>query len=211
MSASGQVTSANRAFRTVCGVVLSILAGLLLLLAFDILRPRNAPSFGMLLSRAWPELPIVGLCSLSLWAWSRAWRDRPQHAAVARRLRQVGLVFGVVVGMPVALMMVEYCCYEPVKFTYLIYRVEHAASPEAERAAFRLADRWGRVWELNRISEREHLPERVQHLEDERILELEWLENWPSGTPYRAYRKVIEEQNMKVFDHGKRAKKPNKT
>jgi hypothetical protein len=67
------------------------------------------------------------------------------------------------------------------------------------------------VWELNRISEREHLTERVQHLEDERILELEWLENWPSGTPYRAYRKVIEEQNMKVFDHGKRAKKPNKT
>ena len=148
MSASGQVTSANRAFRKVCGVVLSILAGLLLLLAFDILRPRNAPSFGMLLSRAWPALPIVGLCSLSLWAWSRAWRDRPQHAAVARRLRQVGLVFGVVVGMPVALMMVEYCCYEPVKFTYLIYRVEHAASPEAERAAFRLAARWGRVWEL---------------------------------------------------------------
>ena len=148
MSASRQVTSANRAFRKVCGVVLSILAGLLLLLAFDILRPRNAPSFGMLLSRAWPALPIVGLCSLSLWAWSRAWRDRPQHAAVARRLRQVGLVLGVVVGIPVALMMVEYCCYEPAKFTCLIYRVEHAASPEAERAAFRLAARWGRVWEL---------------------------------------------------------------
>jgi hypothetical protein len=104
-------------------------------------------------------------------------------------------------------MMVEYCCYEPAKFTYLIYRVEHAASPAAERAAFRLADRWGRVWELNRISEREHLPKRVQHLEGERILELEWLENWPSGTPYRAYRKVLDEHNMKVFDHGKRAKK----
>lgn len=207
MSAPDQSTRFKRVFRVVVGVLLSMFVGLLVLLLFDLLRPARAPSFGMLLSRAWPELPIVAALSLALLVMSRALRRRPERAIIAGRLRSFGLGVGMIAAVPLALMMIEACCYEPIKFGYLISRVEHATTAEAERAAFELADRWGRVWELNRLSKREYLPERAQHLSGDWILELEWLESWPLGRPYRAYRKVIDEQNMRVFNHEKSANK----
>lgn len=42
-----------------------------------------------------------------------------------------------------------FCMYEPLKFQYLIHKVESASTAQEEKNAFRLARRWGRVWETN--------------------------------------------------------------
>jgi len=115
-------------------------------------------------------------------------------------LKQAGLIAGCLVAIPLALMMLEDCVYSPIKFTYLIRKVEGAKTAEDEAAAFRSAARWGFVWELNRLTKREYLPSRVRHLDGDWILELEWLESWPFGRPYRAYRKVIDEQNLRFSE-----------
>ena len=88
---------------------------------------------------------------------------------------------------------------QPLKFRHLIHRFESAKTIQEERAAFELAARWGRVWELNRLTSREWWPEHTQHWEGEWLLEIEWLESsaW-TGKPYRAYRMVLDEQNLKT-------------
>jgi hypothetical protein len=85
--------------------------------------------------------------------------------------------------------------YEPLKFQYLIRRVESASTEIEEARAFELARRWGRVWETNELKPAE-LPKRARHLRGDWILELEWLESsaW-TGKPYRAYRRVIATNN----------------
>ena len=84
----------------------------------------------------------------------------------------------------------------PLKFRYLISRIESAKTAAEERDAFALAARAGRVWELNQLQSQE-LPERARHITGDWVLELEWLEfsAW-TGRPYRAYRHVIDTNNM---------------
>jgi hypothetical protein len=85
------------------------------------------------------------------------------------------------------------------KFQYLIQRIELAQTSQEERAAFELAASWGHVWELNRLTKREWLPARAQHLRGDWVLELEWLEHsaW-TGKPFRAYRVVLDERNLEA-------------
>lgn len=178
---------------------LSLVVALVSLFVFDLVRPSRAPSVGMLVSRAWLHLPLLALLSLALFVGSTIVRRRSPWPSIAKGLRRAALGLGLLVAVPVHMMMVEACVYEPIKFSYLIYRVESASTVQEERAAFLLAGKWGRVWELNRVEKREHLPPRARHLQGDWILEVEWLESWPAGSPYRAYRRVLDEQNMKVI------------
>jgi hypothetical protein len=55
------------------------------------------------------------------------------------------LVVVAVLLLPMVLMVVEFAIYQPLKFSWLIHRVEVATTPVAEREAFLAADRWGMV------------------------------------------------------------------
>jgi hypothetical protein len=118
---------------------------------------------------------------------------------ISRLFRRTALFFGMMLLAAIATVLFYEGGYQPLKFHYLIHRVESAQTSQEERAAFELAARWGHVWELNRLTKREWLPERVQHLKGDWILELEWLEgpSW-SGKPFRAYRVVLDEKNLEV-------------
>jgi hypothetical protein len=73
---------------------------------------------------------------------------------------------------------------------------EVAETAEEEREAFALAARRGRVWEVKRLRP-EELPDRGRHLGGDWVLEVEWLESsaW-TGKPYRAYRRVLDTNNL---------------
>jgi len=144
--------------------------------------------------------PIVGLFA----AFSLTFLLLPMHEGFrcrfpegSPRLRQIGLFFGVIfLACVVTVLFYDYGV-QPLKFQYLIQRVESARTSREERAAFELAARWGHVWELNRLTKREWVPERAQHLQGDSVLELEWLESsaW-TGKPFRAYRVVLDEKNL---------------
>lgn len=154
----------------------------------------------MVLTSAWPLVPALATTGLvlltGLWTFSRygLWRR------FAPAWRRVVLLTGVVLLLPQGAILVEGFAYEPVKFAYLVHRIESAATPEAERNAFALADRWGCLWESNRLTERQWWPERAQALQGEWLLELEWIESsaW-TGQPYRAYRIVLDESNLEAL------------
>lgn len=113
-------------------------------------------------------------------------------------------LFAVLV-LPLTCFLAYYFVYEPLKFRWLISRVESAQTPAEERAAFALAARWGKIWELNRLRP-EELPKRAQHIECDWVLQLEWLESSPwTGEPYRAYRRILDTNNMErlYVDHGR--------
>ena len=182
----------------------AVAAALLIAWACDFLRPANSPPIwiivGKIVTKVFWVIPVLGVLSLVLLLLGEALSRKGVAPNSTRRLRRAGLIAGCVVAIPLALMMLDYCVYAPIKFTYLIRKVQGAKTIQDEEAAFRSAARWGFVWELNRITEREYLSSRVRHLEGDWILELEWLESWPFGTPYRAYRKVIDEKNLRFLE-----------
>jgi len=110
--------------------------------------------------------------------------------------RKVTLVVAVVLWLPVFAFLGHALIFVPLKFRDLISRFESAKTAAEERDAFALAARAGRVWEVNRLRPQE-VPERARHITGDWVLELEWLESsaW-TGTPYRAYRHVIDTNNM---------------
>ena len=89
--------------------------------------------------------------------------------------------------------------YEPIKFHYLIWRVESARTPEEEREAFALANQWGHVFEWTWLRH-DQLPEEARHILGNRVLRFEWLESasW-NGHAYHAYRVVLDEANMQIL------------
>jgi hypothetical protein len=113
--------------------------------------------------------------------------------------RKVTLVLFVVLVLPLAAFLGYDFVYQPLKFGYLISRVESAKTPAEEREAFTLAARQGRVWELNRLRPQD-LPDRARHITGDWVLELEWLESsaW-TGQPFRAYRRVLDTNNMEIL------------
>src|SRR5437764_444770 len=87
--------------------------------------------------------------------------------------------------------LVALVAYRPLKFRYAIWRIESANTVAQERSACILANRVGRVWEINQIHTDEHrlLPGRLRHLDGQEYTEIEWLESpwWDFGPqPYRA-------------------------
>jgi hypothetical protein len=155
--------------------------------------------YGNALTKGFWAIVALGVLSLVLLFLGERLSRRGVGTGSTRRLKQAGLIVGSLMVIPLGLILLDDCVYEPLKFTYLIWKVEGAMTVEDERAAFKSAARWGCIWELNRVKSHEDLPSRVQRLEGDWILELEWLECWPSGKPYRAYRKVIDEQNLRFL------------
>lgn len=188
---------------------LAVLAGLLLVFLFDLLRRPGAPSIGMLVVGVWFRLPVVvsglAVLVLSLASWL-VLRRKPGMARAAGLARSASMGVGLLLlGVPLGVMLLEGCVYDPIKFTWLIHRVEAASTLEEERAAFVTASRWGDVWELNRL-ERRYLPARAQQIEGAWVLEIEWLETGWSGKPYRAYRRLLDEANLDVFHEARAAR-----
>jgi len=192
-----------RLFRVAAGVALGgLLLGFSLLLLFDIFRPNRGPTLGMLVIRVWPLTPLLALASLMVAAAIMGWARIKGLRILATRCQRLVLYAAALFVLPEALVFIEGAVYEPLKFAYLIHRVEAAHTPAAERAAFASANRWGYVWELNRLTsaDRKWWPDHMQHLPAEWLLELEWLESsGRSGEPYRAYRVVLDEKNLEVF------------
>ena len=104
-----------------------------------------------------------------------------------------------------ALALLAIPTYQPLKFYYVVWRIESAATPAQERAACRLASRVGHVMEVNAIHPNEFrvLPNRVKPGTNEVVTEIEWLENpwWRGvmGQPYRAYRVLLEPDNRELL------------
>lgn len=185
----------------------AVITGLLVLLLFDILKPPGGPDLGLVLFLIWSLTLVLAVVAAVMISASWCFARRSAYLRVARRLRNAGLIVGAIAFVPGGLIFLEGCVYDPLKFSYLIRRVEGASTPAAERAAFALASRWGRVWEVNRLTKREWWPEHKRHLQGAWLLELEWLESslW-TGDAYRAYRVVLDERNLEAL-YGERGKK----
>lgn len=125
---------------------------------------------------------------------------RQRFPEESNRSRKIGLFLGVILLGGFGAVLLYNFGFQSLKFHYMTNRVESARTSNEERAAFDLANRWGRVWELNRLQRKDWLPERAQHLKGDWVLELEWLESsaW-NGQPFRAYRVVLDEKNLEVF------------
>lgn len=115
------------------------------------------------------------------------------------RRRKILLGFGLTFIATVLIVVAHGYIYEPLKFHYLVYRVESANTSDEERRAFTLAANWGRVWEVDRLS-----PEDVaadgRKITGDWLLRLEWLQSSPyHGGAYVAYRAVIDTNNLQVL------------
>jgi hypothetical protein len=88
---------------------------------------------------------------------------------------------------------------QPLKYRYLIWRVESARTATEERAAFRVAADWGRVWEVNRLRSEDAAADGRQVAGDW-LLQLEWLASSPfSGRAYVAHRAVTDTNNLRIL------------
>lgn len=89
--------------------------------------------------------------------------------------------------------------FQPLKYRYLIWRVESARTAAEEQAAFRLAADWGRVWKVARLRPGE-APVRDHGLAGDWLLRLEWLPSSPyGGGACVAYRGVIDTNNLRIL------------
>jgi hypothetical protein len=119
--------------------------------------------------------------------------------------RRAKLLVALVLWIPILALFGYFFLYQPVKFSYLIHRVESAKTPAEERAAFLLAKRWGRVWEVNLREppkdwfDYKQLDAAIKDPQRTLSLELEWLETKPSGVPFRAYRTLTDKSNIYVL------------
>jgi hypothetical protein len=119
--------------------------------------------------------------------------------------RRTKWIIAVVLWVPIVGVFSYWLCYKPVKFGYLIHRVESAQTSDQERAAFQLAKRWGCCWEIHLESPRNtwldsrQLDTVVQDPGKELAVELEWLDAKPNGVPYRAHRTLVEKTNIFIL------------
>jgi len=119
--------------------------------------------------------------------------------------RRAKLIIALVLWIPIGGFLGYFFLYEPLKFSYLIHRVESAQTPVEERAAFELAKRWGCCWEIHLESppktwlDSRELDTVVRDTGRTLAVELEWLESKPSGVPYRAYRTLTDKSNIYVL------------
>jgi hypothetical protein len=113
--------------------------------------------------------------------------------------RKAILLIGACLWSPILVLLIWGFIYQPLKFRYVIWRVESAATENEEAKAFDLACRSGRVFEIDPLKQNE-LPSRAQHLRGDAIVKIEWLESsfW-TGAPYRAYRRVLPTNNLQFL------------
>ena len=113
--------------------------------------------------------------------------------------KKVFLRLGAVIALVVALVLGHGYIYQPLKFRFLVSRVESARTAAEEQAAFKLAANWGRVWEVLRIRP-EDVAAANRRILGEWLLKLEWLESSPyGGGAYVAYRAVTDTNNLRIL------------
>jgi len=113
--------------------------------------------------------------------------------------RKIIVAAGVLVFVPFLAILVYGYAYEPLKYHYLVRRVELAHTAAEERAAFTLAADWGRVWEVERLQASDMVV-RGRKLSGDWLLRLEWLPSSPyGGGAYTAYRRVIDTNNVLIL------------
>ena len=112
---------------------------------------------------------------------------------------RIMVTVAVVLWLPIFLLLGYDRIYKPIKFHYIVARVESARSAAEEKRAFTLAANWGRVWEVERLRP-EDWPTRLSRPQSDWLLRLEWLESSPSsGSPYVAFRGVIDTNNLVIL------------
>ena len=94
-----------------------------------------------------------------------------RHAARRRRVTFWGQI--VLVALVVVPLLWGYVL-RPLKYRYLIGRVESARTAVEERAAFRLAADWGRVFEVDRVDPR-YVAAKGRAAPDALWIRIEWL------------------------------------
>jgi len=105
----------------------------------------------------------------------------------------------VVLSLPIVLLLGYDGVYGPIKFRYIVARVESARSAAEEKRAFTLAANWGRVWEVERLRPADW-PARLSRPPSDWLLRLEWIESSPwSGSPYVVFRGVIDTNNLMIL------------
>jgi len=113
--------------------------------------------------------------------------------------RKVTWVLFVVLVLPLAAFLGYGFVYVPLKFRYLVSKVESAKTAAEERRAFQIAADWGRVWEVDRLSPKDMAADGRQ-ITGDWLLRLEWLESSPyGGGAYVAYRVLIDTNNLRVL------------
>jgi hypothetical protein len=117
---------------------------------------------------------------------------------MSARKKMVRVLFVVLV-LPLVGLLVWSLAVQPLKYRYLIWRVESARTATEEMAAFRLAADWGRVWEVNHLRPDEAVADGRQMTGDW-LLRLEWLASSPfRGRAYVAYRAVTDTNNLRIL------------
>jgi hypothetical protein len=113
--------------------------------------------------------------------------------------QKVVLVLFAVLFVPLAGFLVWGFVLQPLKYRYLIYRVESARTATEEMAAFRVAADWGRVWEVDRLQPDDAVAG-GRRMTDDWLLRLEWLPSSPfGGGAYVAYRAVTDTNNLRIL------------
>jgi hypothetical protein len=113
--------------------------------------------------------------------------------------RKILVGFGLAFIASIVLFVGYDCVVVPLKFRYLVHRVESARTDDEELRAFKLAADWGRVWEVDRLSPKD-VTATGRQITGNWVLRLEWLESSPfDGGAYVAYRAVIATNNLNVL------------
>ena len=117
---------------------------------------------------------------------------------MSARKRIVRVMFVVLVLPLLGLLMWSFVV-QPLKYRYLIWRVESARTAAEETAAFRVAADWGRLWEVNRLRPEDAIPD-GRKMTGDWLLQLKWLHSSPfSGRAYVAYRAVTDTNNLRIL------------
>jgi hypothetical protein len=117
---------------------------------------------------------------------------------MSTRKQVVSVLFAVLV-LPLFGLLVWGFLFQPLKYRYLIWRVESARTANDEMAAFRIAADWGRVWEVNRLRPDDAIAG-GRKMTGDWLLKLEWLGSSPFGKGgYVAYRAVTDTNNLRIL------------
>ena len=117
---------------------------------------------------------------------------------MSARKKIVRVLFAVLV-VPLLGLLVWSFVLQPLKYRYLIGRVESARTAGEEMAAFRIAADWGRVWEVNRLRPEDAVAN-GRKMAGDWLLQLKWLDSSPfSGGAYVAYRAVTDTNNLRIL------------
>jgi hypothetical protein len=121
---------------------------------------------------------------------------------MSTRKKLVRVLFALLV-VPLLGVLVSGFLLQPLKYRYLIFRVESARTATEESAAFRIAADWGRVWEVDRLRPGDAIAD-GRKLTGDWLLRLEWLDSSPfSGDAYVAYRAVRDTNSLRILSEKK--------